>query len=86
MFQLLGLAVVELLNVAMLVVVHLHQALDLRFEADHLLLTWHRGLDRERKTRLVTGTLKVTLDLKGRMSRICQLWFVNTKMSLPINP
>ncbi len=55
MLQLLGLAVVELLDVTMLVVDHVHQALDLCFQVDHLLLTWHRGLDKERDKRLETG-------------------------------
>lgn len=48
-FQLLRLALMELLDVAMLVTDHGLQDLDLCFQEDHLLLTWHRGLDRERR-------------------------------------
>lgn len=50
--QLLGLAVVEPLDVSVLVVDHAHQTLDLRFQMDHLHLTWHRGLDGDRQTRM----------------------------------
>lgn len=54
--QLLDLAAVELLDVAMLVIDHLHQALDLCLQTDHCLLTRHRGLDRETKSRVTVGT------------------------------
>lgn len=53
--QLLRLALVELLDVAMLVADHVLQDLDLCLQEDHLLLTWHRGLNRGRRDLRVAG-------------------------------
>lgn len=47
--QLQRLALVELLDVSMLVTDHGLQDLDLCFQEDHFLLTWHWGLDGERR-------------------------------------
>lgn len=38
----------KFLDVTLLVVDHILQVLDLCLQEDHLLLTWHRSLDRER--------------------------------------
>lgn len=75
--QLLCLAVVELLNVAMLVVDHLNQTPDLRLKIAYLLLTRHRSLDRETNPNLITGTSRQQLLQLNKSNKPFRISFVN---------